>query len=71
LLRSLDDLPAADELRRFVVTKPDSLLTVDPGLATTPPEMLKEEGRMPNAETDSANSLNNSAPVSEPRPPAS
>jgi segregation and condensation protein B len=70
-LRSLDDLPAADELRRFVVTKPDSLLTVDPGLATTPPEMLKEEGRMPNAETDSANSLNNSAPVSEPRPPAS
>jgi segregation and condensation protein B len=40
-IRSLDDLPAADELRRIVVQKPDSLLTVDPGLATAPPEQLK------------------------------
>lgn len=39
-LRSLEDLPAADELRRIPVKKPDQLLTVDPGLATTPPEQL-------------------------------
>src|SRR6185503_12515783 len=29
-IRSLDDLPAADELRRIVVQKPEELLTVDP-----------------------------------------
>jgi len=40
-LKNLDDLPAADELRRIPVTKPDSLLTVDPGLATVPPEQLQ------------------------------
>jgi segregation and condensation protein B len=40
-LRGLDDLPAADELRRVPVQKPDSLLTVDPGLATAPPDQLQ------------------------------
>jgi segregation and condensation protein B len=39
-LRSLGDLPAADELRRVVIQKPETLLTVDPGLATAPPEEL-------------------------------
>jgi segregation and condensation protein B len=39
-LRALEDLPAADELRRIVVQRPESLLTVDPGLATAPPEEL-------------------------------
>jgi segregation and condensation protein B len=39
-LRALDDLPAADELRRIPVTRPEGLLTADPGLATTPPEQL-------------------------------
>src|SRR5262249_3938999 len=39
-IRDLDELPAADELRRFVVQKPEALLTVDPGLATAPPEQL-------------------------------
>src|SRR5438105_2784978 len=39
-LRSLDDLPAADELRRIVVQKPEALVTADPGLATVPPEQL-------------------------------
>ena len=39
-LKSLDDMPASDELRRIPVTKPESLLTVDSGLATTPPEQL-------------------------------
>lgn len=39
-LRSLDELPAADELRRLTVQKPEALETVDPGLATVPPEQL-------------------------------
>lgn len=40
-LRSLEDLPAADELRRIVVQKPPGLVTADAGLATTPPEQLQ------------------------------
>ena len=39
-LRALEDLPEAEELRRVPVTKPESLLTADPGLATVPPEQL-------------------------------
>ena len=39
-LRSLEDLPAADELRKIVVEKPPAPLTADPGLATVPPEQL-------------------------------
>jgi len=42
-LRSLEDLPAADELRRVPVTKPEALLTIDPGLATAPPEQMSLE----------------------------
>ncbi len=40
-LRALEDLPAADELRRIPVVKPESLLTADPGLATVPPDQLQ------------------------------
>jgi segregation and condensation protein B len=39
-LRSLEDLPAADELRRIAIEKPPTLVTADPGLATAPPEQL-------------------------------
>src|SRR5207244_61559 len=39
-LRSLDELPGGDELRRLPVEKPPALLTVDAGLATAPPETL-------------------------------
>lgn len=39
-LRGLEDLPAADELRRVPIAKPDTLLTAEPGLATSPPEQL-------------------------------
>jgi len=39
-LRSLEELPAADELRRIPVTRPEALLTADPGLATAAPEQL-------------------------------
>ncbi len=56
-LRSLEDLPAADELRRVVVQKPEALVTADPGLATVPPEQLalptegqKTEAKPPKAE---------------------
>src|SRR5262245_39693498 len=39
-LRSLEELPAAEELRRMPVQKPEGLVTADPGLATVPPEQL-------------------------------
>jgi len=39
-LRRLEDLPAADELRRVPVEKPAALMTTDPGLATAPPGEL-------------------------------
>lgn len=39
-LAGLANLPDADELRRVPVERPPSLLTVEPGLATTPPEQL-------------------------------
>lgn len=39
-LRALEDLPAADELRKIAVEKPPAPLTADPGLATVPPEQL-------------------------------
>jgi segregation and condensation protein B len=37
-LRSLQELPAADELRRIPVTKPEALVTTDPNLTTAPTE---------------------------------
>jgi segregation and condensation protein B len=42
-LRGLEDLPAADELRRIPVEKPPAPVTIDPGLATMPPEQLNLE----------------------------
>jgi segregation and condensation protein B len=56
-LRGLEDLPAADELRRIVIERPPAPVTAEPGLATTPPEQLqlKEEGKMQNAEGGSQN----------------
>src|SRR6185312_1033116 len=51
-LRALEDLPAADELRKIVIEKPPAPLTVDPGLATAAPEQLQAnaEGGMQKAE---------------------
>jgi segregation and condensation protein B len=43
-LKSLEDMPAADELRKIVVPRPEGLATVDPGLATVPPDSLKAPG---------------------------
>jgi segregation and condensation protein B len=54
-LRSLEDLPAADELRRIPVEKPPAPVTADPGLATTPPDQLKLEDadKVPEKESES------------------
>jgi segregation and condensation protein B len=49
-LRSLEDLPAADELRKIVIQHPETLATVDPGLATAAPEELAQ-GKSTTIET--------------------
>jgi segregation and condensation protein B len=66
-LRSLEDLPAADELRRIVVQKPESLVTVDPGLATAPPEQLSLPTDEPKTE-DQAPKPEEPAGPAEPQP---
>jgi segregation and condensation protein B len=58
-LRSLEELPAADELRRIPVTRPEALLTADAGLATVAPEQLaladvESMGRPPATESNDA-----------------
>jgi segregation and condensation protein B len=52
-LRGLEDLPAADELRRIPVEHPPAPVTADAGLATVPPEQLQlnEAVKMKNEET--------------------
>jgi segregation and condensation protein B len=53
-LRGLEDLPAADELRRIPFEKPPAPVTADAGLATTPPEQLqlqRPEDGIKNEET--------------------
>lgn len=71
-LRNLDELPAADELRRIVVEKPEALLTVDPGLATAPPVQLTSDANGEPRHSDTAQSAANpesassdSAPVAD------
>jgi segregation and condensation protein B len=63
-LRSLEDLPAADELRRLVLQKPPTLATAEVGLATAPPEQLSlpTEGTAPTAAE--------ARPLAAPPPPA-
>jgi segregation and condensation protein B len=63
-LRALEDLPAADELRRIVVERPESLVTAEPGLATTPPEQLA----LPAAEASA--STGEPVPAATPSDPA-
>jgi segregation and condensation protein B len=60
-LRGLEDLPAADELRRLPIEKPP-LTTAEPGLATVPPEQLalNPDAAQPAPET----------PPPAPEPPA-
>lgn len=54
-LRSLEDLPAADELRRIPVVKPEALVTADPGLATVPPDQLQPSQPESGAATPEVN----------------
>lgn len=53
-LRGLEGLPAADELRKIVLERPPALVTLDPGLATAPPEQLQlnSEVATQNAEAE-------------------
>ncbi len=59
-LATLEELPAADELRKIHVDRPESISTAEPGLATAPPEQLtldeaaavKENTAAEIAETD-------------------
>lgn len=62
-LRNMEDLPAADELRRLPVQKPETLLTVDPGLATAPPEQLQ------TVEMSNDGTVTVDAPAPSPEPP--
>ena len=68
-LRDLEELPAADELRRIVVQKPDTLLTVEPGLATVPPEQLAEDAATRPAPSDESKTTG-SAVAETDKPPA-
>ncbi len=71
-IRAIEDLPAADELRRLPVEKPEALLTVDPGLATAPPDALRSQESAPAAEAEAkAPSPSPSSPPPEPLPPSS
>ena len=72
-LRSLDELPAADELRRIPVQKPETLVTAEPGLATAPPEQLTlptEAALPPTTEPAAPDPTLPSPPESAPQPPA-
>jgi len=59
-LRSLDELPAADELRRIPIEKPP-LATAEPGLATVPPEQL-------TMDTEPGTPADSTAPPADPPP---
>lgn len=63
-LGSLEELPAADELRRMEIKRPEQLLTTEPGLATVPdPQLMFNIGESASAET--------AAGASPPEPSAS
>ena len=67
-LGRLEDLPAADELRKIPVKRPESLLTVEDGLATAAPAELAPSPEPP-VEESSASTPETNAPaeaVSEP-----
>lgn len=53
-LGGLEDLPAADELRRIPITKPPAPVTAEAGLATAAPEQLKLEAPAGEGENKTA-----------------
>lgn len=62
-LGNLNDLPAADELRRIPVEKPPAPVTAEPGLATVPPEQLTL------AQVENPEAAPAAAETTEPTPP--
>ena len=59
-----------DELRRIVVQKPEALLTVDPGLATAPPEQLAMADAPPEGSIDDPAPATPTEPAAEAAPTA-
>lgn len=68
-LRALEDLPAAEELRRIPVQKPESLLTVDPGLATAPADPAAPTSEPPAGTPGVSSSEPAGSSVAETPPP--
>jgi segregation and condensation protein B len=66
-LGSLDALPAADELRRIPIHKPDTLLTAEPGLATVPPEQLTLAEAASSDGPTPSDTVASAAPASQPQ----
>jgi segregation and condensation protein B len=66
-LRGLEDLPAADELRRIPIEHPPAPVTAEPGLATVPPEQLQLS---PEAAEPAPEATPEPAPKPAPEPPA-
>ena len=66
-LRGLEDLPAADELRRIPVERPPAPVTADAGLATVPPEQLQlnETVAVPPAAAPVSNAPPETTPAGE------
>jgi segregation and condensation protein B len=73
-LRSLEDLPAADELRRIPVERPPAPVTAEPGLATVPPEQLQlpteDHPPTPEAAPAPTTAIEPPAPAETAEPPA-
>jgi segregation and condensation protein B len=65
-LRSLEDLPVADELRRIVVQKPEALETAEPGLATVAPDELANAADSPEPQEKQERT---EKPAENPAPP--
>jgi segregation and condensation protein B len=66
-LAGLEGLPDASELRRIPVQRPESLLTVDPGLATAPESPKLEEASAETMALGLGDAASESSPASEPR----
>jgi segregation and condensation protein B len=66
-LRNLDEMPAADELRRIPIEKPP-LATADPGLATAPPQELALNQDAPKPADDAG--VKPAEPPAENNPPS-
>jgi segregation and condensation protein B len=67
-LRDLEQLPAADDLRRIIVERPPTLVTAEPGLATVPPDLATgaSEGAADSATAAAAPGQESDAPVAPP-----